>query len=59
MSKKIIIDKVAVGIFAFVFIIIQIVFSIRIFKAFQGLKELKLREERFIRQVPEYDDDDI
>lgn len=59
MSKKIIVDKVAVSIFAVVFIIIQIVFSIRIFRAFQGLKELKLREERFIRQVPEYDDDDI
>ncbi|CAF0942644.1 unnamed protein product [Brachionus calyciflorus] len=59
MPTKIIIDKIVVGIFATIFITIQIVFSIRIFSAFRGLKQLKLKEERFIRQVPEYDDDEF
>lgn len=58
MEKKIILDKIALACFACVFLSIQIVFAIGLIVAYQKVRRLKKREQKFLKQTQneeEYD----
>jgi hypothetical protein len=59
LSVKKVYDKIALGCFACVFITIQIVFSIGIVVAYQKIKKIQKREQKFLRTqiISEVDDE--
>ena len=57
-STKIIVDKIALCLFAMFFSSIQIIISIGILKAIQQVKVLKKSESNFISQYGNEDSDD-
>jgi hypothetical protein len=57
-STKLIVDKIAVCLFALLFSSIQIIISIGIIKAIQKVKVLKKSESNFISQYGNEDSDD-
>jgi predicted membrane protein len=50
-ERKVLIDRVALAVFALVFFLIQVVFSIMIYTSWLKIKKLKKLEENFLRKT--------
>lgn len=57
-TTKTFLDKIMLGVFASVFISVQVIFTIGIFSAYKKIQILKRKEASFIKQVGPDDSDD-